>query len=219
MKKSYAGHNSVYQKLRGTEAVGWDRTEEAYQERFNNLAKVLPKLALPQHPLTLELGCGAGNISVWLSQKGHIVTGLDIAPDAIAWARERAEQEQQDITFVTGDLCTTIRDLPAKFDFVFDSHLLHCIIGDDRPPLLQEVRRVLRPGGLFLVDTMCGPVLNPEEICYCPQTKVCTRSGITTRYIGDVADLENELTTAGFSILFTDVYEKNNTQTVFIACR
>ncbi len=220
MNTMYAGHNQVYRKLRGTAAVGWDKTEEAYQQRFAAIAGVLPRLGLPPSPRTLELGCGAGNISVWFSRQGFAVTGLDIAPDAIAWARERAAAEEQAVTFILGDLCTAMRDLPTGFDFVFDSHLLHCIIGADRPPLLREVWRVLRPGGVFLVDTMCGPVHLPAEAQgFDPVTKLCTVNGITTRYIGDVPDLEAELLAAGFTLMFTDVYEKGNNQTVFIGCR
>lgn len=216
----YAGHNQVYETLRGTDAVGWDRSDAAYEQRFRDIAGVLPRLKLPSQPATLELGCGAGNLSVWLSRQGHRVTGIDIAPTAIDWARERAGHAQQAIRFIVGDLCTTMRELPAEFDFVFDSHLLHCIIGEDRLPLLCEIRRVLRPGGVFLVDTMCGPVHRPAEVLgFDPVTRICIVRGIATRTIGDVPDLEAELRAAGFTLDFTEVYETGNTQTVFIACR
>ncbi len=51
----------------------------------------------------LDIGCGAGSNSLFLARSGFHVTGLDIAPAAIAAARERARRADLDIDFRVGD--------------------------------------------------------------------------------------------------------------------
>ncbi|HIG46099.1 MAG TPA: methyltransferase domain-containing protein [candidate division Zixibacteria bacterium] len=61
-----------------------------------------------------------------------------------------------------------------NLDFVCDSHLLHCIIGADRAGVFASVRRVLKPGGYFLVDTMCFSelTLKVEYFILTPSTRL-----------------------------------------------
>ena len=89
-----------------------------------------------------------------------------------------------------------------NFDFVYDTHLLHCIIGADRAGVFASVRRVLKPGGYFLVDTMCFSELTLKVEYFDLDTKyTIIPDGTATRYIGEEDDLVDELKTAGFTIL------------------
>jgi len=67
----------------------------------------------------LDLGCGEGQNSVWLAQRGWVVTAVDHAPGAIAAARDHAAAAGVDgtIVFVVADIAEWA---PAsRFDLVF----------------------------------------------------------------------------------------------------
>ncbi|WP_415379961.1 class I SAM-dependent methyltransferase [Halosimplex sp. TS25] len=64
----------------------------------------------------LELGCGGGQCSVALAQRGANVTGLDLSEEQLSFARELAAEHGADVAFVQGD----VTDLGAFPDDSFD---------------------------------------------------------------------------------------------------
>jgi ubiquinone/menaquinone biosynthesis C-methylase UbiE len=102
----------------------------------------------------LDLACGTGRHSVPLAGLGYRVTGVDLNACYLAQARTRAEGAGQDVRFVESDM----RDLGALGSGSQDAVLsLHTSFGffrneDDNARVLREARRVLRPGGLLLID-------------------------------------------------------------------
>ncbi|HSL21150.1 MAG TPA: class I SAM-dependent methyltransferase [Vicinamibacterales bacterium] len=89
----------------------------------------------------LEAGCGAGHHGVNLSRRGFEVTSIDLTVNGVRAARALAEHEQQDITYVCGD----IKQLPfgdREFDVCFCSLVLHHFVRLDN--LLRELSRVTR---------------------------------------------------------------------------
>lgn len=98
----------------------------------------------------IKLGCGAGNYSVWLAQQGFEVTGIDISPTAIGFARNNAMDKSVECTFIVADVLGDLKDVEGPFDFALDWELLHHIYPDDRPRYIASVSRLLRPGGRYL---------------------------------------------------------------------
>jgi ubiquinone/menaquinone biosynthesis C-methylase UbiE len=99
----------------------------------------------------LEAGCGVGAQSVILSRNNPetAFTSIDISPDSIAKAKERAAREGcNNITFRTGDVCR-LPFAPGAFDHVFVCFLLEHL--PDPIGALKGLLRVLRPGGTFTV--------------------------------------------------------------------
>ena len=47
----------------------------------------------------LDLGCGPGRNAVWLAKAGFSVDAIDLSPEALAWARERADAAGVDVGF------------------------------------------------------------------------------------------------------------------------
>jgi len=93
----------------------------------------------------LEVGCGAGTDLMRFAKGGAIVTGVDIAPSAIALAKQNFAQQglQANLREADGE------QLPfpdASFDFVY-AHGVVQYTARDRA-LVDEVRRVLAPGGM-----------------------------------------------------------------------
>lgn len=94
----------------------------------------------------LDIGCGAGLLSHALAEKGHQVTGIDASEGSLAVAREK----NSGATF----LKTFAENIPladSSFDAVCAMDLLEHVYEPEK--VLQEVSRLLKPGGLFFFHT------------------------------------------------------------------
>jgi ubiquinone/menaquinone biosynthesis C-methylase UbiE len=116
-------------------------------------AALLDALGPLEGASVLELGCGAGDLSVELLRRGARLTALDISPGMVELARSRAA----DATFFVAPAEET--GLPdASFDLVVGKWVLHHV---DVAAAAREVRRVLRPGGraVFFENQDRNPLL------------------------------------------------------------
>ena len=94
----------------------------------------------------LDLGCGPGRNAVWLAKAGFSVDAIDLSPEALAWARERADEAGVDVGFTCGDAFSA--SLPsAEYDLVYDSGCLHHLPPHRRVSYLALLDRILVPGG------------------------------------------------------------------------
>lgn len=99
----------------------------------------------------LDIGCGAGFISEELAAAGFAVTGIDPSQVAIEAARSHAGKQGLPVEYMVG----AGEELPfadAAFDVVFCCDVLEHVRDLDR--VIAETARVLRPGGLYLFDTI-----------------------------------------------------------------
>jgi len=201
LKTNYVGHDDVYKKRLALGARGWDVSDDGYEIHQSKIKEVLAMGFAPDSGRLLELGCGAGNMGLWFAQQGYVVSGIDISATAVDLANKRAYETGADAKFTIGNVIELDSFFEASFDFVYDSHLLHCIIGEDRQELYESVARVLKPGGFFLVDTMCFSDLSLNLKHFDLETK-CTiwPDGTATRYLGKEEDILSELRSAGFTI-------------------
>ena len=153
----------------------------------------------------LELGCGLGGLTHFLSQYTDDITGVDISSLAIMNANEIAAHKQLVIKFIAADVCEN-SDLNKKFDYIIDSHLLHCLTSQsDRMKYYSFVKKHLKPGGLFLCETMAYNEEIQEPLGYELTTdnvllKEIEGELVPIRTIHRSLDLENELNTSGFKI-------------------
>lgn len=111
-----------------------------------------------QHPAdqtdVLELACGTGRLAVKLIQAGYQVTGLDLAPEMLSLAAQRAATEKVELPLIEGNMLT-IGDLP-QYDLVtcFDDSL--CYLPDENQLLAAflEAHAHVRQGGHYLFDVI-----------------------------------------------------------------
>jgi len=91
----------------------------------------------------LDMGCGTGAFTARLPALGYQVTGIDISPKSISFARQNFPSIQFDI----GDIEKTAY-ADESFDAVFLSGVLHHF--PDCTAVLREARRVLKRNGVLL---------------------------------------------------------------------
>jgi 2-polyprenyl-6-hydroxyphenyl methylase/3-demethylubiquinone-9 3-methyltransferase len=99
----------------------------------------------------LDLGCAGGFMAEALAQRGADVTGIDPAVQAIDAARAHAREGGLCIGYDVG-VGEVLPDDSASFDAVVCVDVLEHV--SDLNKVLAEVARTLRPGGLFLFDTI-----------------------------------------------------------------
>jgi len=105
----------------------------------------------------LSLGCGAGEFESALSRynmfKNH--DAYDISEVSIRMARERAEEEGlSHLSFEVRDI-ERISLPPALYDMTFAIQSVHHFRNLDH--IFSEVKKTLRPGGLFVLHEFVGP--------------------------------------------------------------
>lgn len=131
---------------------GWSAV--GLQRRLALFAALLNEAPMPARGRVLELGCGAGTYVRYLSARRYDVVGMDYALSSLA--RAVAAEQGRDGHYVAGDgYALPFRG--ASFDMVLCIGVLQVL---SRPrDLIVEVARVLRPGGVVVVEA-----LNPYEV-------------------------------------------------------
>ncbi|MCP4326649.1 MAG: 3-demethylubiquinone-9 3-O-methyltransferase [Alteromonadales bacterium] len=132
----------------------WDRKGPFYvlksmnEKRFQFFDKFITSW---KDVKVLDVGCGGGFTSEFMAKKGALVSGIDISEVSINTATEHAKESNLDIDYRSG----TAVNLPYdndSFDAIVCVDVLEHI--DDITKAIAEIKRVLKPGGTFLFDTI-----------------------------------------------------------------
>jgi 2-polyprenyl-6-hydroxyphenyl methylase / 3-demethylubiquinone-9 3-methyltransferase len=121
--------------------------------RFGYFRRVLTeRLRVPiEGKAVLDVGCGGGILAEEFARLGCAVTGVDPSQPSLEVARRHAEREGLDISYRLG----TGEHLPvadASFEIVYCCDVLEHV--DDVHGVIAEIGRALKPGGVFLYDTI-----------------------------------------------------------------
>lgn len=137
----------------------YDAVAEEYADSFRDelAAKPLDRALLTSlaeqaggAPIA-DLGCGPGHVAAWLADLDATVVGIDLSPGMIAACRRDYPQ----VEFREGDLL----QLPAadgEFGAAIAFYSVIHLEAAEQGRAFDEVHRVLRPGGLFLVAFHIG---------------------------------------------------------------
>lgn len=205
-------HDQRYQQLKVQGGSGWNGPD-IQSKVADHWTCRLEMAGIEEGDSVLELGCGAGCVSIELARKGYRVTGIDHSATAIQWAREKAAKAGPDtLDIVLGD----VSELPfpdSSFSVCIDAHCLHCLPqGPLRRRFFAECWRVLRPGGLLFIHSMCGEPLPAHwpKLNYHPQERQTFIEDVPMRQYLEPHEVMAEARAAGFLITSCRVERKTS---------
>lgn len=121
------------------------QTEAFIEQRLSKLGE----FGFPPTGKVLNCGCGKGSWSIPLSQRGYRVDNLDLSENALQLVKEA----YQACGLPTDVYRSDLRSMPFKddsYDVVASFGVLEHF--DDLQPVVDEMVRVLKPGGYFFAD-------------------------------------------------------------------
>jgi SAM-dependent methyltransferase len=108
----------------------------------------------------IDLGCGAGGVSLELAQAGFAVTGVDFSPVALTKSRAAADRlglGRERVMFVAGDLTAgSVPGVAGPFDLLVDYGTLDDLPAAGRGAMARYVIGLARPGSRFFLFAFSG---------------------------------------------------------------
>lgn len=140
----------IYQENLKFWDTAWKRVSKPHKElpKLPYIHELTRKLKKYQAKKILDLACGSGWLSIFISKYGFDVTGIDIAKPAIDLGKQWAKEENINVNFLVGD----IFNLPFKdgsFDAVVCNSCLEHFRLDQAEVILDKVHKILAPGGFL----------------------------------------------------------------------
>lgn len=102
-------------------------------------------------PRVLDVGCGAGDNSLFLARHGFAVTAVDVSPTAIAMARAKSAAAGQALDLHVLD-AVALAQLGQRFDTIVDFGLFHLLDPARRRLYVQALRAVSHPRTRLLLQ-------------------------------------------------------------------
>lgn len=117
---------------------------------MNRMQRLLDELQ-DRFPLEyLDAGCGTGRFLIPFAEQGHRMTAIDFHKDSLRIANDHAREKGLDVATHDGDFGVVLSQFDdCSFDAVMCIEALYT--SKDRTGVMEQLVRVLRPGGLMFV--------------------------------------------------------------------
>jgi len=183
-------------------SIPFDRAADVYDETRGfppGIGEVVADSALKVFPVrarVVEIGIGTGRIAKPLLARGVRVTGLDLSPKMMRRLTDTLPSGVPAPALLLADAA----NLPlaaGTFDAAISVHVFHLIA--QWKEALAEARRVLKPGGIFLLGYDWRPDSSPGERLRRQWRRIVTRRGLSVSQPGvrDLAEVNRELRRMG----------------------
>src|SRR5262249_42607400 len=103
----------------------------------------------PPRERALVVGCGYGDDAEYVAWLGFDTVAFDVAPSAITGALHY--HPQSTVEYVTADLLAPPDGWVDAFDLVVEVYTIQVLTGDARRRAIQQLSRLVAPGGRLLV--------------------------------------------------------------------
>jgi SAM-dependent methyltransferase len=113
----------------------------------------------PVNATVLDLGCGSGRNANYLAQHGFKVYGYDWSEEAI----QQAKNISSDANYYVKDMMLENWG-STQYDVVIDFGYFHFFMPESRPHYHEQLKRVLKPGGIYVNESGRDSVDMPMDI-------------------------------------------------------
>jgi SAM-dependent methyltransferase len=127
----------------------YDLVDEGYYDDYPLTEQWARSLGGP----LLDLACGTGRMALRIAELGYQVTGVDITPEMIEWARKKAEKQGVSIEWVVADARTFHLEKQFSFIYMLENVFQFFLTREDQEAMFARVREHLLPEGCFLFET------------------------------------------------------------------
>ena len=150
-----------HERVKGTVMIDHDNLEEfrdpqtydledgGYDEDYPLTEQWARSLGGP----LLDLACGTGRMAIRMAELGYQVTGVDIVPEMVARARQKAAEHAVSIEWVVADARTFHLQKQFPFIYMLENVFQFFLTREDQEAMLARVREHLLPEGCFLFET------------------------------------------------------------------
>lgn len=149
----------------------------------------------------LEIGAGTGSTALELAPAVEHITITDVSPEMIRIGKAKADEKGiGNVDFQVTD--AKLHDVGGPYDAILAYNVLHLV--EDLPGVLERVRDLLAPGGVFISKTFCKPTRGGPWFYYVmrfalPLMQMVGKAPYVA--IMSVEEFEAILTAQGFTIV------------------
>jgi len=127
---------------------------QLYKERNDDEAvffidKLINKLMPPAQSKMLDVACGKGRHSIQLASKGFDVTGIDLSPQSIRYAKQ---SESSNLQFFEHDMRMPLMINYFDFAFNFFTSFGYFKTNRENENAIKSISSALKPNGIFVMD-------------------------------------------------------------------
>jgi len=147
-----------------------DRNIAEAQHFLQNLIENIP---IKSQDRVMDIACGRGRHALYLAAQGFQVTGIDLSPNSISFAKKEAEKEKLNATFYVHDMRETTLD---KVNIVLNVFTSIGYFEDetDNTKAIQAFYDNLVDGGIAVIDFLYVPQVKKHWV----PDEVVTKDGI-----------------------------------------
>ncbi len=137
----YGEFARIYDKL---QSINYEKYVEYIESIFRKFDK--------KPELVLDLACGSGTLTCMMAEKGYDMIGLDLSPEMLDIANEKAKEKELDILFINQDMCDF--ELYGTVDAVICSldGVNYVTDPEDLKKVFALVKNYLNPDGIMIFD-------------------------------------------------------------------